>query len=134
MEVARFRMRRKNAAIRIQRAARNRNARKLMAPFLRLLARGGADARKALAEENLALVAQLEEARRVMDETNDPLSRQLRSTHAETLAKESELLRAGEELERILSEGAELAKCCEDAVNRMGESAERNSQLKQGTW
>mgnify|MGYP001448469907 CR=1 FL=1 len=65
---------------------------------------------KALAEENLALVAQLEEARRVMDETNDPLSRQLRSTHAETLAKESELLRAGEELERILSEGAELER------------------------
>lgn len=65
---------------------------------------------KALAEENLALVAQLEEARRVMDETNNPLSRQLRSTHAGTLAKESELLRAGEELERILSEGAELER------------------------
>ena len=65
---------------------------------------------KVLAEENLALVAQLEEARRVMDETNNPLSRQLRSTHAGTLAKESELLRAGEELERILSEGAELER------------------------
>ena len=54
---------------------------------------------KALAEENLRLVTRLEEARRVMVERNNPLSRQLRSTHAATLEKESELLRAGEELE-----------------------------------
>ena len=66
---------------------------------------------KALAEENLALVTRLEEeARRVMVERNDPLSRQLRSTHAATLEKESELLRAGEELERVRLEGAELER------------------------